>query len=396
MDIAQRVEALSRSPYLESWWARLDDSMADLLAEAIRIQQIPAPTFHEHARAEYVMTHWEACGLTDRTLDDHANAFGRLPGTDPTAPPLLISAHTDTVFNADTDLTIRREADGRICGPGLGDNSLGVAGLVTLAAWIQRSGIPPRRDVWFLANSCEEGLGNLDGIRAFYESHAGQIGRAIVLEGMALGHVYHAGIGVRRLRLTCRAEGGHSWYNYGQPSAVHDLLRLGTRLTRLAPPATPRTTFNIGLIEGGHSINSLATSASLYLDLRSEDPAALAAIAADVLTCVAASERETGRPVEVEVIGERPSGYIPVEHELVRGAVAALRAVEIEAHYERGSTDANLLLAAGVPTVTIGLTHGGQAHRLDEFIQPAPLRVGMKQVCLLALAAAEWEPPAPE
>ncbi len=393
MDIQERVEKLSRLPELQRIWNYLDDVLIDGIAEATIIQQIPAPTFHELVRANHVLSRMGACGLQDTGIDEVHNTFGRIPGTNPEAPALLVAAHTDTVFGDDADLTIRHEADGRIYGPGLGDNSLGVAGLIVLADVLRQFRIRPRRDIWFLANSREEGLGDLGGIRQFYEHHKDHLGLGVILEGLALGRIYRAGIAVRRFHVTFHAAGGHSWQHFGQPSAVHAMLRVGARLTELQPTAEPRTTYNIGLVEGGHSINSLATDAGFYLDMRSQSPEELAGLEQQVREIIERIGAECdGVRIEIDVVGDRPAGAIDVDHELVRGASAALQAVGITPSYESGSTDANLLLAKGVPTVTIGLTHGGNAHRQDEYIETGPLVLGLRQLILLILAAAEWEP----
>ena len=396
MLIAERISQLVRTAEVQKIWQYLEDVLPDILAETVLVQQIPAPTFQELARANHVLSRLGSCGLVDTGLDSLNNAFGRLPGSDPAAPALLFSAHTDTVFGEATDLTVHRDDEGRIHGPGIGDNSLGVAGLIALADMMRQFGIQPRCDIWFVANSREEGLGDLGGIRAFYASHGDRIGQAVVVEGMALGQIYHAGIAVRRLRVTCTAEGGHSWQHFGRPSAIHSLLRLGARLTELQVPQSPRTTFNIGLISGGHSVNSLATEAGFYLDLRSEETAALAALEAEVMRIIDHFQAQEIPEFQVTVVGDRPAGSIPREHPLTQSAAAAIEAVGLTPSFRAGSTDANLLLAHGVPTVTIGLTRGDNSHRTDEYILGEPLRLGMRQIVLLALLLCEWEPQAAE
>ncbi len=392
MDLQERVRWLSQQPQMLEIWRYLDQVLIDVLSEAVLIQQIPSPTFHELVRANHVLSRFGACALSDTGIDSVYNAYGLINGTDTAASAVMLSAHTDTVFANDTDLTTRTEDDGRIFGPGIGDNSLGVAALIALADVIRHFRLQTRRNVWLVANSREEGLGDLGGIRAFYASHGHELGTAIVLEGMALGRIYHSGIAVRRLHVTCHADGGHSWQHFGQPSAVHSLVRLGARLTELTPPISPRTTYNIGIIEGGHSVNSLANKAGFYLDMRSEASDSLAQFEQTVRRIIHECQDQGSVKYNIEVVGDRPAGQISREHELVQGASAALAALNVKTSYETGSTDANLLLSKGVPTVTIGLTTGGNAHRLDEFINVKPFVLGMRQLVLLALAAAEWNP----
>lgn len=353
---------------------------------ALAIQQIPAPTFDESRRAAHLHEQFARRGLVDLRLDELHNVFGRRPGTDPGRSAVMISAHTDTVFSAGTDLSTRRQ-EGRMWGPGLGDNSLGDAALLALIDLLNRHDLRTAADLWFVANSREEGLGDLGGIRAAYMALRERVGTAIVLEGMALGQVYHAGIGVRRLRIACKAPGGHSWLHFGQPSAVHGLIELGSRILALTPPDKPRTTYNIGLIRGGQTVNSLAADAELTLDLRSEDVSQLAVLETDVRTAV----DQVGRPgldFTIDVVGDRPAGRIEADHPLVQLAGAALEAAGHTPAFDSGSTDANLLLARGLPTVTIGITTGGHAHRLDEYIDTGPIVDGLWQLLLLVMAVS--------
>lgn len=392
MDLEKRVEFLRKHPAMQPIWSYLDQKLLDILSSAVIIQQIPAPTFNELVRANHVLSRLGASGLQDTQIDSLYNAFGCLTGQDPTRPAVLLSAHTDTVFPEDTDLAVEHDGTEIIRGPGLGDNSLGVAAVIAMADIMHHFKIQPPRSIWFLANSREEGLGDLDGIREFYRTHGDQLGRAIVLEGLALGRIFHEGIAVKRLHIQCFAGGGHSWQHFGNPSAIHHLLTLGSRIVQLEVPSSPRTTYNVGLINGGQSVNSLASEAGFFLDMRSEDPAQLAALEARVRAIVHETDTIHGVRTSIKVVGNRPAGQLPVTHELVRGAKAALAAVGITGHYETGSTDANLLLAEGLPTVTLGLTTGGNAHRLDEYINTPPLVYGLRQVILLTLAAADWTP----
>lgn len=370
-------------------WHNLPALAQNVVEQAVTIQQIPAPTFHEVHRADYVAAQFSAFNLKQVQTDDYYNVYGLLPGKNRTRPGVMIAAHTDTVFAADASLQIRTKA-GYLYGPGLGDNSIGVAGLLGLAAFLQQQQIIPGCDIWFVATSREEGMGDLGGMKAAFNRLKPHIQTVINIEGMALGHVYCAGIAVRRLHITAAADGGHSWLNFGRTSAVHGIVELGARITSLHPVQVPRTTYNIGMIEGGQSINTIASRAGLWLDLRSEDSAALAQLEREVMTQVQAVNRPD-LTFTVEVVGDRPAGTISPEHPLVQGALAALSQVGIQGMLESGSTDANVPLAAGYPAITIGITRGGNAHRLDEYIETAPVAAGLRQLILTALAAANCE-----
>ncbi len=363
-------------PELASW----------TLEECIRIQQIPAPTFAEAERAAYVAEQFRALGLADVETDNLHNVIGALKG-EKSGAGILIMAHTDTVFPATTDLTLTYPTPDTVAGPGIGDNSVGVAGLLALVRYFRQSGHRPGCDIWFAATSCEEGLGDLKGVRAVYEQLADRIGAVINIEGMALGHVYHAGIASHRLRLQVTTEGGHSWLHFGRPSAIHTLIEIAHRLIQLSVPSVPRTTFNIGIIEGGQSINTIAASASLLLDLRSESQEELERLKQQVQSLLQPTPADT--TLSVEIVGDRPTGSMPVRHSLVKGALQALREVGIAGTLESGSTDGNIPLYHGCPCVTIGITRGGNAHRLDEFIHVPPILQGLQQLITLTLAAAQ-------
>ena len=357
----------------------------NLLDRAIAIQQIPAPTFDEKARAAYVAREFASLGLRAVELDDLGNVYALRPGGP--ARSLLVTAHTDTVFPVGTDLTVRREGE-RVYGPGLGDNSLGVAGLFALVETLNDQAVATPGDLWLAANVGEEGLGDLRGMRAVIDRLGGSVRATIVIEGMSYGHVYHQAIGVHRLRVIVRGDGGHSWHDYGRPSAIHGLVQLAAGLIALAVPAEPRTTLNIGEIGGGTSVNTIAREASLELDLRSEDPATLAALVARVSDALAACSLD-GLNVTTTVTSERPAGSIALDHPLLRLAAESLRELGVEPVFERGSTDANIPLSRGLPATVIGLCHGGNAHRPDEYIETALLENGLKHLVKVVLGSYE-------
>jgi tripeptide aminopeptidase len=355
-----------------------------ILDLAVNIQQIPAPTFHEEKRAGFVRDLFAKENLSDMEMDSVGNVYARLPSTCPSPSiirPLVVSAHIDTVFPTSIELTSFREA-GRIAGPGIGDNSVGVAGLFGLVWSLRERRINLPGDLWLVANVCEEGLGDLRGMKAVVDRFGSGPAAYIVLEGMSLGSIYHRALGVRRYRITARTEGGHSWIDYGRPSAVHELTRLASRITALKLPHAPRTTLNVGTISGGTSVNTIAAEAMLELDLRSEGWDVLEKISAQVEELVREANR-AGVETEAQVIGQRPAGEIPADHPLVRLAEICLQDVGFNPHLNIGSTDANQPLSRGFPAVTIGLTTGSGAHTVHEYINVDPLEKGMEQVVRL-------------
>ncbi len=370
-------------------WPRLSQAIVD---EALAIQAIPAPTFGEAARAAHVERRLAALGLQGVHQDALHNVYARLPGARPELPAVLVGAHLDTVFPAGTPLQTRHTGrEGRIYGPGLGDNSMGLAAMLALAGILKQRGPRLPADIWWVATVGEEGLGNLKGMREVYNRLQARLGTAVILEGIGIGRIYSAGLGVRRLSITVHGPGGHSWLHADRPSAIHEIVRIGAALVDgIALPDEPRTTLNIGLIEGGRSVNTRAPKASMAIDLRSADVKALAHVEQQVRAIAGKHARPPDLTVQVDLIGERPCAALPDQHPLVQAALATLRYLGFEVHSpESGSTDANVLLAARLPAVCVGITGGGNAHTLEEYIEPGMLPLGMAQITLLTIAAAE-------
>jgi tripeptide aminopeptidase len=384
------IQQLASQPLLQQalqWFHQEQKAAVDL---AIQIQQIPAPTFAEGVRANFVQRQFQQLGLEEVAQDELCNVYGRYRGQDPSRPPVIISAHTDTVFPAGTNLNIRREGN-RIYGPGLADNSAGVAGLIMLGQALRAHGLRPQRDIWLVANIAEEGLGDLKGMRAVVERF-GRRATYLVLEGGSFGHLVHRAIGVKRFRLDVRAQGGHSWADFGQTSAIHVLGRLIAAIADVAVPAQPKTTYNVGIIEGGTSINTIAETASLLLDLRSEGPSELARLEQQVRQIVAVANTQPNQQIRLTQIGDRPAGELAAESPLLGWATDALRLMEWpHPGYAASSTDANIPLSLGCEALCIGLSHSGNVHRLDEYFDTTHFPRGLGQLLLLTLATAEWQ-----
>jgi tripeptide aminopeptidase len=354
----------------------MNDLVDRLLTLTVRIQQIPAPTFKERKRAQLVRSLFSDEGLLDISMDRQNNVFARVPGRQ-RSRPLIISAHLDTVFPAAVPSAVR-ETD-RILGPGIGDNSLGVAALFGLIWMLRERGTKLESDVWFAANSCEEGLGDLRGMKTVVSRFGADARAYLVIEGTALGQVYHRAVGVKRYRVMVKTAGGHSWSDYGQPSAVHELAAIVNRLTALSLPSNPRTTMNIGTIAGGSGVNVVASDAQLEMDVRSEDPRTLEIVLGWIEELIRDSRRE-GVDVGVSVIGQRPAGELAADHPLVRLAVECLREQGLTASLTAGSTDANIPLSGDLPAVVLGVTTGGSVHTPQEYIDTPPIGKGMRQL----------------
>lgn len=354
------------------------------IEHTLEIQAIPAPTFDEAQRGEFMQSEFEAARLMDVHRDSQGNVLARAAGGD--ARPVLVSAHLDTVFAGGTNLASQRSRS-RITGPGIGDNAVALAALIELAHDLVDR--PPNGEVWLVANVGEEGLGNLCGMREVVGRFGDSIAAYLVVEGMAFGHIYHRALPVRRYRVSATTKGGHSWIHRGRTSAIHALVQLGAVLLDSPPARAAKTSLNIGTIQGGRSINSIADQARMELDLRSESPQLLGELDLAAQAAVAAAVGP-GLHLEVELIGERPAGELPASHPLVRAAVDSLTAAGEKRHFlEAGSTDASIALHRGLPAICVGVTKGGEAHTTDEYIELAPMPQGYQALTDLLQRASK-------
>jgi tripeptide aminopeptidase len=346
-----------------------------LIDRTIKIQSIPAPTFDEAARASWVYREFQELGFEAVEQDPVGNVYCRIAGGN--QPPLVITAHMDTVFSLDVPLQLLKTSE-RIVGPGIGDNSIAVAALFEIAQDFHSRQLPS--DIWLVANVGEEGLGNLVGMRQVVSRFEGDVSAYLVIEGMAFGHIYHQGLPVRRVRISVEGPGGHSWIHKGRISANHTLLRMGSEISQLSLSDSPKDSLNIGIIHGGSSINTIASHSHLEIDLRSEDPAKLEQLTRKV-------QNITDRFIQPEItivtktIGERPSGGLAPDHPLVIMAQNALTSVGVATPtLDAGSTDASAPLSHGYPAVCVGITKGGDAHTPAEFIELEPIPVGYQSI----------------
>ncbi len=363
---------------------RLTDSLDQVLDETAHLCCIPAPTFEEAERAAYVAERMRAIGLTDVQIDRIHNVTGLLSAGS-SGPTTLVAAHLDTVFPRATPLQVRCTKQ-RLYGPGIGDNCVAVAAMLSVAAAMRHlQPMPPGR-VIFAANVGEEGLGNLCGIRALLDTWHGQVDTVIAVEGHGIDEVRTTGIGSTRLEVTFTGPGGHSWGAFGIPSAIHALGSAIHKIARLQVPHDPKTTFNVGVVEGGGSVNTIAPRATMLVDLRSVDPAQLAHLEERVARLFQEVQQDTGVQVTSRIVGQRPAAALATEHPLCHGVSDIRKYLHLRpALFSAASTDANLPLSLGIPAVCLGITRGALAHTVQEYIDTTPVGGGLKQLLLTIL-----------
>jgi len=386
------LDKVFANPAWQSVLRYLQEHEAETIEELVRLAETPAPTFAEARRAHYVQERLGALGMADVTRDDVDNVVGLWPGMEAGEPAILVAAHMDTVFPEETPLKVRREAD-RLVGPGVGDNASNLAGMLAVAEALVRNNLHLRRDILFAATVGEEGLGDLRGMRRLMERFGSRLGWVIAADGGLCGLV-HQGVGSRRLRLTCLAQGGHSWGAFGTPSAIHVLGRIISEIARLSVPRSPRTTYNVGVVSGGTSINTIAPEAQALIDLRSIDGGELKKLEDRVRRIVEQASASAGTRYRLDVIGDRPTGSIPAAHPLVQAVRQVHRRLDIDTRSVPSSTDANLPLHLGVPAVTVGVTSGGNGHLVEEFVYTPPLVQGLQQLALILAAVQDLPAPA--
>jgi tripeptide aminopeptidase len=349
-----------------------------------RICAVASPTGQEFERGKFVASLWRERGY-EPEIDEVGNVYVRRPGSRKGAPVLMLMAHIDTVFPASTPIAIRREGD-LLYGPGIGDNCVSVASMITTLDILDAQQWQTDVDIVAVANVGEEGLGNLRGARAAVERYREELGAVLVVDGR-LGGIVNVAVGSVRWKVMVSGPGGHSFGSFGTPSAIHGLGKIIAAIAELQVPREPKTTYNVGLIEGGTSVNTIAPTASAILDMRSVDVATLDDLTRRVRAIVSQQVGE-GLQTTIDILGERPAGQRSVEDPLVQLATQTLRWVDVEPHYSASSTDANIPISLDIPSVCIGITVGEHAHTVDEYISIAPIKQGLAQLVRLCLDAS--------
>lgn len=397
----RRIAALAAATPVHRAFGWLHLHQPQLRQWLLHLVGIPAPPFGERERAEAVLAIFSSLGLSNPHLDDEGNALAELLHRFPHGghPVLLISAHLDTVFPPGTACTPTEEGT-RILAPGACDNAAGLSALLGLAAALQFGSIVPPIPVLFCANTGEEGEGDLRGVRHLFTRglFARRIAAALILDGAGDSAIVTRALGSQRFRLTVSGPGGHSWTDAGAPNPIALLARILTDLAGLPLSSDPRTTLNPGTISGGTSVNSIPSSATAQLDLRSTDPATLQATA-DLLRHTAASSLAAANQtissaypsarLEIDLIGSRPAAALPPDSPLLHTLHAVDRHLGLRSEIRIGSTDANLPLSLGIPAVALGTGgSGGGIHTTAEWYDPTGRETALRRILLTVLDIA--------
>jgi acetylornithine deacetylase/succinyl-diaminopimelate desuccinylase-like protein len=393
---AQNPAGLVNDPSIRAAFAAIERNEPRMLEEQIRVCQIPAPPFHEEVRGREFERLFQRAGLKDVRIDHAGNVIGIRPGRS-ARPNLVFAAHLDTVFPDGTDVKVTR--DGAVLkGPGIGDDCRGLAVLLGMIAALDDAHVETPGTITFVADVGEEGLGDLRGMKELFGvTLKGRIDKFVSIDGIGLG-LTHIGVGSNRYRVTFKGPGGHSYGAFGMANPIQAMGRAIARIDAFEVPTQPKTTFNVGRVGGGTSVNAIPFEAWMEVDMRSADPAALKALDDKFQAALhAAVEEENQRwhnrgPVSVsaELVGLRPAGQTPKDSPIVQTALAVSRALDIAETLHEGSTDANVPMNLGIPAITIsgGGGGGGGAHSLNETFDTRDSWRGTQRALLLAVALA--------
>ena len=393
------IEQIAQDPRVSRAAEWLAKNLDWVTAEQIRITEIPAPEFSEGPRGEYIRKLFESAGLKVRT-DSAGNVVGERAGED-SKSVVLVVAHMDTVFPAGTDVQVKHNGT-RLEAPGIADNGAGLAALVDVARALHEGRVSTGMTVVFAADVGEEGEGNLRGIRKLVDDYRSRLRAVIAIDGATTDHITTMALASRRVEVTVSGPGGHSWSDFVEPNPITALARAIVRFSAVNPPDEPRTTFNVGVMEGGTSVNSIPFRASIKVDMRSESEGQLETLEAALRGAVqagvdeemaAARTHEWPLEAKFKVLGVRPGGQLAPDAPLLEAIRNVDRHLGNHARLERSSTDANVPLSLGIPAIAVGGGgHGGGSHSINEWYDPAGRELGVKRVLLTLLAVAGVQP----
>jgi tripeptide aminopeptidase len=384
-------------PAIQRAMAQMQTLQAWTLDQQVSICEVPAPPFKEQRRAEEFRRRLVGFGYGDTRIDSEGNVIAEIGRGTSGAPTVMIAGHLDTVFPEETNVKTTRVGD-RVNGPGIGDDCRGLAVVLTLARVLKESRVEPAGRVYLVGNVGEEGPGNLRGVRHLLtKEFPGSIDYFISVDGAGLGSITSRAVGSHRYTVSFEGPGGHSYGAFGMANPMHAMGRAIAKIADLQVTSRPRVTFNVGIVRGGTSVNTITPLAQMDVDMRSEDAAALADIDTRIRAAIeagAAEERarwpnsRAGITVRYDTIGIRPTGAQGDDSPIVRTAWAAVEAIGWIPSTVASSTDANLPISMGIPAITInGGGRGSGAHGTEESYQELPDSYKGPQLALLVVAA---------
>ncbi len=407
-----RVTAIAAQRAIHAAFTWIHNNPKTLIDRQTELVAIPAPPFGEEARSKWIAERFAEIGLINIQTDVLCNVYGYIPAThlpaDSTGPVVVLSAHLDTVFPAATPLNpILSRANGanRLAAPGACDNGAGVIGMLALAQAIIHAKVPLAAPIVVLANVGEEGEGDLRGVRFFYDqlSLAGRIAAHIVLDGAGADSAVTQALGSLRFQVSLNGPGGHSFTDSGTPNPIAALALALATVARTPLPDKPSTTLNLGTIHGGTSVNSIPESATASIDFRSTDPdellrleVALHRAVEDAVDQTNAAKHLSARnrgPLSftIKKIGDRPAAQLPGDSPILEVLRAVDRHLGIQTDLRLGSTDANIPIARGIPSLSMGAGgDGGGAHTIAEWYSDKDRETGLRRILLLTIAMTEW------
>ncbi len=349
-----------------------------LLANLVMMGEIPSPTFGESERIEFLLNRFNEAGLTESSVDDGGNGIGLLKGTNG-ENAILINAHADTVFSAKTDHTMQVLSD-KIVGPGVADNSLGLAVITTLPYLLEQLKIELNHDLILLGGTKSLGRGDLQGIRFFLNNNNFKISQAICVEGVQLGRLSYSSIGMLRGEITCRVPESYDWSRFGDASAILTLNEVINKINDMRLPKRPRTSIVMGSIVGGTSFNTIARDATLGFEVRSESQEVVDSTGQTIEDIVMEVSSKTGDEVELDIFARRSPGGIPYAHPLNKCARNVMDSLGIEPRLAPSTSELAALIDKQIPALTLGITEGDRLQKSDESIMIEPIFKGLAQL----------------
>ena len=396
-----RVREIIAAASFKQAAAFIESDQERFIRELITLTEIPAPPFKEAARAKAFMAMLQQHGLADVEMDGEGNVMGLRRGGGGAPGVLVVSAHLDTVFPEGTDVRVKREGT-RLSAPGVGDDTRGLALVLALIRALDAGKFRTEYDVLFVGNVGEEGEGDLRGIKFLLHKgkYKDRIRQMLVIDGNESNAITNGGVGSKRYRVTFKGPGGHSFSAFGLVNPAYAMAGAIARFSRIEVPASPKTTYSIGVVRGGTSVNSIPFEVSMDVDMRSESCAELKKVDDKFVAIVreavaeenaARSTKQGAIQADPKVIGERPCGETARSTPIVQAAAAAIAAFGLTPRYGFSSTDANIPMSLGIPAITIGRGGpGDRTHSLDEWtdVNPAANVVNVQRVLALILAVA--------